>query len=43
MYQDSREISMTERADVANRVAESLRRRVLLTVGTYLMPDIARG
>jgi L-asparaginase len=42
MYQDSREISMTERADVANRVAESLRRRVLLTVGTYLMPDIAR-
>lgn len=41
---DSREITIDDQDLIAARVAEtsSARRKVLITIGTYLMPDVAR-
>lgn len=39
---DSREISSDDQQDIARKVAETIHKRILLSCGTYLMPDVAR-
>ncbi len=39
---DSREITMQDRRELSDRVAETSYDRVLVTSGTYLMPDFSR-
>lgn len=43
MLKDSRDISRGDREQIANEVAERKANRILVTSGTYLMPEIARG
>lgn len=42
LLKDSRNISVQERREIAQRVAETRRRRVIVTSGTFLMPEIGR-
>ena len=39
---DSRQISLSDRKEFADKIVESPANRILLTSGTYLMPEIAR-
>ncbi len=39
---DSRQITLADQDRIAERVADCSRKRLLLTIGTYLMPDVAR-